>query len=58
MVLNTAKCQHINFTRKILPVATNYFIDGTKLLKVAHIRDLGVIIDSKLKFDVNVDSVT
>lgn len=31
---------------------TNYYIDGTMLLEMAELQDLGVIIDSRLKFNV------
>lgn len=59
MTLNANKCFHIKFTRKRKQLATEYKLDGTALAEVNEIRDLGVIVDSQLKFTSHINkSVT
>ncbi|KAL0870278.1 hypothetical protein ABMA27_005303 [Loxostege sticticalis] len=57
MVLNAKKCSFIRYTRKTTPIPSSYKIDGVELQEVTEIRDLGVIIDSKLKFTSHIDNV-
>lgn len=57
MVLNAGKCFHIKYTRKREPILTSYHIDGTVLQEVDQIRDLGVLIDSKLCFTAHIDKI-
>ncbi|KAL0870443.1 hypothetical protein ABMA27_005440 [Loxostege sticticalis] len=55
--LNVSKCHTITFTRKPNPIKFNYTLKAHSLTHVDHIRDLGVIHDSKLLFDKHVDSI-
>ena len=53
MSLNASKCSHIKFTRKKKVVSSKYFIHNQELLEVSVIRDLGVLIDSKLTYSAH-----
>lgn len=44
------KCKMMTFTHKRNPIVRDYFINGKKIERVTQIRDLGVIMDPKLKF--------
>lgn len=57
LTLNPAKCKSFTMTLRRAPVQTRYFIGTTALEHVLEIRDLGVIIDSKLTFGPHVDSI-
>jgi hypothetical protein len=57
MSLNVVKCFHISYTKKKCPVLANYSLDNKKLSKVHEIRDLGVLLDSKLNFASHVDLI-
>lgn len=57
MSLNVTKCQHIKFTRKINPLPSAYNLQGTNLQVVNVIRDLGILIDSKLTFNNHIDHI-
>lgn len=57
MVLNHNKCFHISFTKKIRPIISTYKINGEQLTKKNEIRDLGVTLDSKLRFNAHIDNV-
>lgn len=46
--INPSKCKVITFSHKKQPIAFDYMINGEKIDRVDHIRDLGVILDSKL----------
>ena len=50
MFLNTEKCKHIRFSRSSNTIPPNYNFGSTSLERVDTIRDLGVLIDSKLTF--------
>ena len=53
--LNPAKCSTITFSLKKCPIASVYVLDGTELTRCVEIRDLGVILDTKLTFAAHVD---
>ena len=55
--LNPIKCKAITFTLRTKPVTFDYVIHGTALERVSVMRDLGVVLDSKLTFGPHVDSV-
>ena len=57
MVLNSQKCHHIKYTKKKIPIASNYHLEGTALHETSEIRDLGVIIDSKLTFVPHINTI-
>ena len=50
--LNVSKCKNVSFGRNIC--VYNYEIDNTKIERQEFIRDLGIIFDKKLKFDLHV----
>lgn len=55
--LNISKCKHIKFTKKRIPLATSYKIDGVAIEEVLTIRDLGVVLDSKLTFKPHIEQI-
>ena len=55
--LNPAKCKIITFTLRKKPVMTSYSIGNITLNRVSEMRDLGVILDSKLTFASHIDDV-
>lgn len=57
MELNIGKCSAITFTRKKNVTLYDYSIDGENLKRVSEIKDLGIILDSKLTFDNHVNYV-
>lgn len=57
MILNTSKCSFISFTRKLKRIDTSYSLDSVVLDRVDEIRDLGVTLDSKLKFATHVNNI-
>lgn len=57
MSLNVKKCFILRFTKKKKPLTRTYNINGHKLQDATVSRDLGIIMDSKLRFDVHIDAV-
>lgn len=57
MTLNPKKCFSIRFTRKQRYVQSQYFIETEKLAVVRAIRDLGVVLDSELRFTSHIDNI-
>lgn len=55
--LNVSKCYLISFTRKRCPSLCDYMLKGMRLDRVSQVRDLGVIHDEKLLFDVHIDHI-
>ena len=51
------KCQTISFTRAYHPIRHNYVISNTSLTCTTSLRDLGVLLDWKLKFHKHLESV-
>lgn len=56
MVLNPNKCSFIRFSGNKCPIMSYYHISGN-LNVIDSVRDLGVILDSKLRFEEHVDTV-
>lgn len=56
--LNVSKCFTVSFTRKRNVFNNNYSLKNKPLLTLHEIRDLGVIMDSKLIFDTHINSIT
>ena len=54
--LNATKCKTMSVTLKRNPVQYSYAVRGTMLERLDKMRDLGVILDSKLTFTAHVDS--
>lgn len=57
MELNVSKCNIITFTKNIHKVNYSYTIGGERLLRKDSIRDLGVILDSKLLFSDHIQYI-
>ena len=55
--LNAQKCLTFTITLKKSPVSRTYFINTSPLRRVAEVRDLGILLDSKLTFSAHVSSV-
>lgn len=55
--LNVDKCQIMKFSNRITPLQTLYFMNNSVLTEVSEINDLGIIFDSKLKFDTHIDAI-
>ena len=58
LVLNPGKCQVITFSRKHIPISFNYQLGDTLVQRVDHVKDLGVILDSKLTFKQHISFIT
>jgi len=54
--LNPVKCKFITFTLRTSPLVSCYTLDGHQLERYSQIRDLGVLLDSKLTFSHHVDA--
>ena len=54
--LNPTKCMSISFTLRTSPVLSSYILDGHELERCDRIRDLGVLLDSKLTFAHHIDT--
>lgn len=57
MVVNPKKCSIITFTRKRQPIIFDYCLLGTTIDRVNQVKDLGVILDSKLTFKPHVSYI-
>lgn len=58
IIVNVPKCQQISFTRKPKPLNFTYTFNNIPIVKVNVIRDLGVLLDSKLTMSEHVDYIT
>ena len=54
--LNASKCKSFSMTLKTNPLHTTYHVNGVDLEHVEQIRDLGVILDTKLTFGPHIES--
>lgn len=57
MDLNPTKCTFISFTRKHSVIKGNYTINSTPIQKCNLVHDLGITLDSKLRFNVHIDNI-
>lgn len=59
LYLNIDKCQTIIFSKKnvLPPYLTNVYINGSVVASVDSIKDLGVILDSKLLFEKHIEGI-
>jgi hypothetical protein len=55
LYLNVKKCKMITFSRAKVQVIYDYSLNGQNLERVSVIRELGVLMDSKLTFSEHVD---
>ena len=54
--LNISKCSVMTYTRKRNPIMYNYIISDSTIQRKDHIIDLGVTFDTKLRFNLHVES--
>lgn len=57
MDVNIGKCSLISFTRNANVFKYDYTVDNQKLKRVNEVKDLGIIIDSKLTFNQHVNYI-
>lgn len=55
--INVSKCSYMSFTRKMKPLKFNYNIYSLPLIETKQVRDLGILLDSKLTFTDHIDNV-
>lgn len=55
--LNLDKCQHILFSRQIDPPAVNLFFQNNPIATVTLVKDLGILLDSKLSFVNHIEDI-
>lgn len=55
--LNINKCSQITFSRKVYNIVYNYDIGGSSLNVVNQVKDLGIILDTKLSFDAHIELI-
>ena len=53
--LNPSKCQSITFNHTRRSVSAMYHLGALELKRVSEVKDLGVILDTKLDFSVHID---
>lgn len=54
---NKSKCAIMTFTHKRNPIVVDYYIDDEKIKRVDVVRDLGVIMDSKLSYSSHFEHI-
>ncbi|KAJ2944969.1 hypothetical protein O0L34_g1866 [Tuta absoluta] len=54
---NVAKCRVLSYTRSIAPIIFPYAIDSVPLERVESIRDLGIVMDSRLDFHDHITTI-
>ena len=54
--LNASKCKSISFTLRSSPIVHLYTIGGQHLERCDQVRDLGVLLDTKLTFAAHIDA--
>lgn len=57
MLVNIDKCYHIKFSRKKHKLNSTYKMRNQILSKVSEVKDLGIIIDSEMKFQTHIETV-
>lgn len=55
--LSYSKCQYISFTRKKSRLIFEYGVGGNILESVSRVRDLGILFDSKLHFNLHIEQI-
>jgi ribonucleases P/MRP protein subunit RPP40 len=56
--VNAGKCSSITFTRRRVQSRRIYNLNGSELENVTSVRDLGVILDSSMKFSSHIGQIT
>ena len=57
LTLNINKCKTFSFYRTTFPLFFNYEIQNTPLVRVQDIKDLGIIFDKTLSFNLHIDFI-
>lgn len=58
IMINVSKCSSVSYSYSLSPLLYNYEIGNNPLKRVAEVKDLGVIFDTKLSFSCHVDYIT
>lgn len=58
LAVNTMKCKIVTFSMKKVTIHSDYYINGEKVPRTETIRDLGVLLDSKLSFTSHIEYIT
>jgi len=56
-LLNLSKCKVMSFSWRRDVIACSYFLNGVRIENVTEMRDLGVIMDPKLRFVTHINAV-
>lgn len=56
--INVRKCSSVSFTRKTEPLTYNYTLNNGNITKLNTVKDLGVMMDSKLTFSEHIDMIS
>lgn len=57
LAISISKCSIISFTRRKTPIIWNYKMSGIQLQRVSVVKDLGVLLDTKLSFVEHYSSI-
>jgi hypothetical protein len=57
LILNVKKCHVMSFTRKQIPFVFDYKFEGISISRPESIKDLGVVFDSKLSFNLHINYI-
>jgi hypothetical protein len=57
MKINTLKTNLIYFTHKTNSIYFNYYVDNVLIVRTDCVKDLGVMLDSKLHFHRHIDKL-
>ena len=57
LTLNPQKCVSFTITLKRAPILSTYHINSSPLQRVAEVRDLGIVLDTKLTFSAHISSI-
>jgi hypothetical protein len=57
LILNIQKCSVMSFSRRKTPLEFDYRFDGATISRPDSIKDLGVIFDGKLTFNLHVNYI-
>lgn len=57
LILNINKCAVVSYTRNLRPILFDYTFEGITIQRVTSFKDLGVIFDQKLSFELHLNSI-
>ena len=54
--LNISKCRVVSYTKRLVPIQYNYVLGNSTLQRSNSVTDLGVVFDSKLRFNLHIEA--